>query len=132
MGDLETGIVELFLAESTGNRDHIEDLKTKKSALADLLGTKARGAIKVFLRSGEEELVVSTALIQGGAQRRKRHPEVFTYFTLTSMRTLMSYQRSEEVNAWQTNWTRLCRARGGGPRKRWASGGALQRALERE
>lgn len=37
MRDLETGIVELqSLLESTGNRDHIEDLKSKRSALKDL------------------------------------------------------------------------------------------------
>ncbi|KAK3526232.1 hypothetical protein QTP70_018273, partial [Hemibagrus guttatus] len=44
--DLEIGIVELqVLAESTGDRRHVEDLKVKKSLMADLLGTKAQGAL---------------------------------------------------------------------------------------
>ncbi|KAK0138455.1 Transposon TX1 uncharacterized protein [Merluccius polli] len=46
MEDLESGIVELQgLADSTGNREHIEALKTKKIALKDLLSTKAQGAL---------------------------------------------------------------------------------------
>lgn len=46
MEHLETEIVELQnLAESTRNQGHIEDLKSKKSALTDLLGTKAQGAV---------------------------------------------------------------------------------------
>lgn len=46
MKDLETEIVELqSLLESTGNQDHIEDLKCNRSALKDLLGTEARGAL---------------------------------------------------------------------------------------
>ncbi|KAK3522317.1 hypothetical protein QTP86_002977 [Hemibagrus guttatus] len=41
--DLEIGIVELqVLAESTGDRRHVEDLKVKKALMADLLGTKAQ------------------------------------------------------------------------------------------
>ncbi|KAK3530842.1 hypothetical protein QTP70_002873 [Hemibagrus guttatus] len=44
--DLEIGIVELqVLAESTGDRRHVEDLKVKKALMADLLGTKAQGAL---------------------------------------------------------------------------------------
>ncbi|KAK3565123.1 hypothetical protein QTP86_033184 [Hemibagrus guttatus] len=44
--DLEIGIVELqALAESTGDRRHVEDLKVKKVLMADLLGTKAQGAL---------------------------------------------------------------------------------------
>ncbi|KAK3517639.1 hypothetical protein QTP70_013771 [Hemibagrus guttatus] len=44
--DLEIGIVELqALAESTGDRRHVEDLKVKKALMADLLGTKAQGAL---------------------------------------------------------------------------------------
>ncbi|KAK3552229.1 hypothetical protein QTP86_006020 [Hemibagrus guttatus] len=44
--DLETGIVELqVLAESTGDRRHVEDLKVKKALMADPLGTKAQGAL---------------------------------------------------------------------------------------
>ncbi|KAK3551673.1 hypothetical protein QTP70_021315, partial [Hemibagrus guttatus] len=44
--DLEIGIVELqALAESTGDRRHVEDLKVKKAMMADLLGTKAQGAL---------------------------------------------------------------------------------------
>lgn len=43
---LEIDVVELQdLAESTGNRGHIEALKTKKSALANLLGISAQGAL---------------------------------------------------------------------------------------
>lgn len=46
MRDLEIEIVELQnLVNSTGNRGHIEDLKSKKSALRDLLGTKVQGAL---------------------------------------------------------------------------------------
>ncbi|KAL6473518.1 hypothetical protein MHYP_G00170790 [Metynnis hypsauchen] len=46
MKNLEIEIVELQnLTESTGNRGNIEALKTKKVALADLLGTKAQGAL---------------------------------------------------------------------------------------
>ena len=46
MEDLETEIVEVLnLIDSTGNRDHIKDLKSKKSTLTDLLGTKAQGAL---------------------------------------------------------------------------------------
>lgn len=45
MKDLETEIVEQNIAESTRDQDHIKDLKSKKSALADLLGTKAQGAL---------------------------------------------------------------------------------------
>lgn len=46
MEHLETEIVELQnLAESTRNQGHIEDLKSKKSALTDLLGTKAQGVV---------------------------------------------------------------------------------------
>ena len=46
MKDLETEIVEVLnLIDSTGNRDHIKDLKSKKSTLSDLLGTKAQGAL---------------------------------------------------------------------------------------
>ena len=46
MEDLETEIVELLnLIDSTGNQDHIKDLKSKKPALTDLLGTKAQGAL---------------------------------------------------------------------------------------
>ena len=44
--DLGIEIVELqSLVDSTGNRGHIENLKTKNSALRDLLGTKAQGAL---------------------------------------------------------------------------------------
>ncbi|KAK3520731.1 hypothetical protein QTP70_031448, partial [Hemibagrus guttatus] len=44
--DLEIGIVELqVLAESTGDRRHVEDLKVKKALMADPLGTKAQGAL---------------------------------------------------------------------------------------
>ncbi|KAK3566097.1 hypothetical protein QTP86_025692, partial [Hemibagrus guttatus] len=44
--DLEIGIVELqALAESTGDRRHVEELKLKKAVMADLLGTKAQGAL---------------------------------------------------------------------------------------
>ncbi|KAK3537917.1 hypothetical protein QTP70_024571 [Hemibagrus guttatus] len=44
--DLEIGLVELqVLAESTGYRRHVEDLKVKKALMADLLGTKAQGAL---------------------------------------------------------------------------------------
>jgi len=39
MRDLEAEVV------STGNIDHIKDLKSKKSALTDLLGTQAQGAL---------------------------------------------------------------------------------------
>ncbi|KAL6483834.1 hypothetical protein MHYP_G00087060 [Metynnis hypsauchen] len=46
MKSLEIEIVELQnLTESTGNRGNIEALKTKKVILADLLGTKAQGAL---------------------------------------------------------------------------------------
>ena len=46
MEDLETAIVELLnLIDSTGNQDDIKDLKSNKSALRDLLGTKAQGAL---------------------------------------------------------------------------------------
>ncbi|MPV02303.1 hypothetical protein FVA96_24195, partial [Escherichia coli] len=46
MKDLETDIVELErLNESTGERGHIEVLKIKKMALADLLDVKAQGAL---------------------------------------------------------------------------------------
>ncbi|KAK3523126.1 hypothetical protein QTP86_017712 [Hemibagrus guttatus] len=44
--DLEIGIVDLqAVAESTGDRRHVEDLKVKKVLMADLLGTKAQGAL---------------------------------------------------------------------------------------
>ncbi|KAK3537880.1 hypothetical protein QTP70_022160, partial [Hemibagrus guttatus] len=44
--DLEIGIVELqAVAESTGDRRHVEDLKVKKALMADLLGTKVQGAL---------------------------------------------------------------------------------------
>ncbi|XP_067438538.1 LOW QUALITY PROTEIN: uncharacterized protein [Thunnus thynnus] len=43
---LEREVVELqAFADSTGERGHIENLKTKRSVLADLLGTSARGAV---------------------------------------------------------------------------------------
>ncbi|KAL6480711.1 hypothetical protein MHYP_G00117440 [Metynnis hypsauchen] len=43
---LETEIVVLQgLAEATGNQGHIEALKTKKTALSDLLGITAQGAL---------------------------------------------------------------------------------------
>ena len=46
MEDLETEIVEVLnLIDSTRNQDHIKDLKSKQSALTDLLGTKAQGAL---------------------------------------------------------------------------------------
>ena len=45
MRDLEIEIVELQNVASTGNRGSIDDLKYKKAALADLLGTKAQGAL---------------------------------------------------------------------------------------
>lgn len=46
MRDLETEIVELQIsADSTGNPGCIEDLKLKKTVLADLLGSKAQGAL---------------------------------------------------------------------------------------
>ena len=44
--ELEIDIVELqALTESTGNRGHFENLKAKKALMADLLGTKAQGAL---------------------------------------------------------------------------------------
>ena len=44
--DLESDIVELEeLSESTGDRGYIETLKVKKMALADLLESKAQGAL---------------------------------------------------------------------------------------
>ncbi|TWW78225.1 Transposon TX1 uncharacterized 149 kDa protein ORF 2 [Takifugu flavidus] len=44
--NLEREVVELqLLAESTGRREHIQFLKTKSSALADLLGVAAQGAL---------------------------------------------------------------------------------------
>ncbi|KAJ4920723.1 hypothetical protein JOQ06_022553, partial [Pogonophryne albipinna] len=46
MRDLEMEIVELqSFAESTGNPGCIEDLKSKKAILADLLGSRAQGAL---------------------------------------------------------------------------------------
>ncbi|KAI3355591.1 hypothetical protein L3Q82_018419, partial [Scortum barcoo] len=46
MRDLETEIVELQRsAESTGTRGCLEDLKFKKAVLADLMGSKAQGAL---------------------------------------------------------------------------------------
>ncbi|KAJ4939822.1 hypothetical protein JOQ06_029258, partial [Pogonophryne albipinna] len=46
MRDLEMEIVELqSFAESTGNPACIEDLKSKKAILADLLGSRAQGAL---------------------------------------------------------------------------------------
>ena len=46
MKDLEIDIVELEnLSESTGDRGHIEVLKIKKLALADLLESKVQGAL---------------------------------------------------------------------------------------
>ncbi|KAK3522519.1 hypothetical protein QTP86_017665 [Hemibagrus guttatus] len=50
--DLEIGIVELqVLAESTGDRRHVEDLKVKKALMADLLGTKAQDFYQDLYRS---------------------------------------------------------------------------------
>ncbi|KAK3506946.1 hypothetical protein QTP70_031704, partial [Hemibagrus guttatus] len=50
--DLEIGIVELqVLAESTGDRRHVEDLKVKKVLMADLLGTKAQDFYQDLYRS---------------------------------------------------------------------------------
>ncbi len=47
--DLEIEIVELqSSAESTGNQGCFEDLKSKKAELADLLGSKAHGALVTF------------------------------------------------------------------------------------
>uniref|UniRef100_A0A3B5PPF5 Reverse transcriptase domain-containing protein n=1 Tax=Xiphophorus maculatus TaxID=8083 RepID=A0A3B5PPF5_XIPMA len=44
--ELETEIVDLqSFCESTGNRGHIQTLKQKKNALADLLGLRAQGAL---------------------------------------------------------------------------------------
>ncbi|KAJ3599519.1 hypothetical protein NHX12_033478 [Muraenolepis orangiensis] len=46
MRELEIGIVDMqSLAESTGNRGHIEELTAKKTALSSLLGVKAQGAL---------------------------------------------------------------------------------------
>ncbi|TWW77696.1 Transposon TX1 uncharacterized 149 kDa protein ORF 2 [Takifugu flavidus] len=46
MRDLEREVVELqLLAESTGKREHIQLLKSKSSALAELLGVAAQGAL---------------------------------------------------------------------------------------
>lgn len=46
MKDLESEIVKLQeLAGSTGEREHFEVLKTKKSALFNLLGFSAQGAL---------------------------------------------------------------------------------------
>lgn len=46
MRDLQIQVAELqSLAESTGDRGLLDSLKSKKSALADLLGTAAKGAL---------------------------------------------------------------------------------------
>ena len=46
MRELEIEVVDLqSLAESTGDRGHIEALTAKKTALSSLLGVKAQGAL---------------------------------------------------------------------------------------
>ena len=46
MKDLELDIVELqSTAQSTGNGGCVENLKSKKAVLADLLGSRAQGAL---------------------------------------------------------------------------------------
>ncbi|KAK3560765.1 hypothetical protein QTP86_019211, partial [Hemibagrus guttatus] len=55
--DLEIGLVELqALAESTGDRRHVEDLKVKKVLMADLLGTKAQDLYRSERRDNKELL----------------------------------------------------------------------------
>ncbi|KAJ3582452.1 hypothetical protein NHX12_000597, partial [Muraenolepis orangiensis] len=55
--ELEIGIVDMqSLAESTGNRGHIEELTAKKRALNSLLGVKAQGALVQANKVLEEEL----------------------------------------------------------------------------
>ena len=57
MKDLEIDIVELEnLSESTGDRGYIEILKVKKLSLADLLDTKAQGALVRSRFQASEEM----------------------------------------------------------------------------
>jgi len=64
MRDLEMEIVELqSYAESTGNPGCIEDLKSKKAILADLLGSRAgRGGVTAGPRNSCEFIVIFAEL----------------------------------------------------------------------
>ncbi|KAK3531106.1 hypothetical protein QTP70_011049 [Hemibagrus guttatus] len=80
--DLEIGIVELqALAESTGDRRHVEDLKVKKALMADLLGTKARGALIRSRFKGANEMDVPSKYFFGLEKKNGQSRLIHTLHT---------------------------------------------------
>ena len=77
----------LNLIDSNGNQDHIKDLKSKKSALTDLLGTKAQGAL---VRSRFQ----SVALMDAGWRRRMDKAESSTHCDLMKEKNSVTAKRS--------------------------------------
>ena len=70
MNDLEIEIVELQNVASTGNRGSIDDLEYKKAILADLLGSKAQGAL-VRSRFQSEALMDSPSKFFFSLEKKK-------------------------------------------------------------
>ncbi|KAK3514475.1 hypothetical protein QTP70_018692, partial [Hemibagrus guttatus] len=80
--DLEIGIVELqALAEPTGDRRHVEDLKVKKALMADLLGTKGQGALIRSRFKGADEMDAPSKYFFGLEKKNGQSRLIHTLYT---------------------------------------------------